>query len=110
MVLVLVAALAAFRYSALFLFATEGDVPPASVVALPSESEVVDDDVECGSGGCWRLLTVRPPSGTTAEDLVTELGTRLGHRIGGTIWDPRTINLSSEVDEGFLVVRADYWS
>ncbi|MFJ3384042.1 MULTISPECIES: hypothetical protein [unclassified Curtobacterium] len=91
---------------ALFLFATEGDVPSASVVALPSGSAVVDDDIECGSGGCWRLLTVHPPDGSTAEDLATELG----HRVHGTMWDPRTVNLSSEVDEGFLVVRADYWS
>jgi hypothetical protein len=104
--LVLVTAIAIVRYGLLILSATEGDTPPASVVALPSGSEVVGDDIECGSGGCWRLLTVQPPSEMTAEDLATELE----HRIGGTVWDPRTVDLSSEVDEGFLVVRAAYWS
>ncbi|MFJ4296895.1 hypothetical protein [Curtobacterium sp. NPDC089689] len=105
-VLVVVAALTLLRYGALSLGATEGDVPAASVVELPSGSEVVDDDVECASGGCWRLLTVRPPSGSTANDLADTLS----DRVDGTLWDPRVVNLSSEIDEGFLVVRADYWS
>ncbi|OIH92475.1 hypothetical protein BIU90_11385 [Curtobacterium sp. MCBA15_001] len=104
--LVLVTALAIARYALLFLSATEGDTPPASVVALPSGSEVVGDDVECGSGGCWRLLTVRPPTEMTAEFLANELE----HRMSGTVCDPRTVDLSSEVDVGFLVVRAAYWS
>jgi hypothetical protein len=108
--LVLAALTIVVRYGVLFVSAREGDVPPASVVALPSGARVVDDDVECGSGGCWRLVTVRPPSGVSAEALATELGTTSGVRIRGTVWDPRTVNLSSEVDEGFLVVQANYWS
>lgn len=108
--LVLAALSIVVRYGTLFVSAREGDVPPASVVSLPSGARVVDDDVECASGGCWRLVTVRPPSGVSAEALATELGTTSGVRVGGTVWDPRTVTLSSEVDEGYLVVRADYWS
>lgn len=106
----MVAVLAALRYGALFVGATEGDVPPATAVRLPAGSELVDDDVECGSGGCWRLLTVRPPEGTSVHELSAALGTTPLHRIRGTLWDPRTIRVTSVADEGFLVVHADYWS
>ncbi|NQX17977.1 hypothetical protein [Rathayibacter sp. VKM Ac-2857] len=97
-------------YGALAVFATEGDVPAASTIDLPDGSELVGETVECASGGCWRLLSVRPPDGMTPEQLSGEIGTTPQARIAGTLWDPRTITVSSAVEGPVLKVRADYWS
>lgn len=98
------------RLAFLSAFATEGDVPPTASVSLPAGSEVVAEEKECASGGCWVVLSVRPPDGMSPHDLATSLGTTPQARQRGTLWDPRTVNLSSEVDGEFLVVRADYWT
>jgi len=97
-------------YGGLALFATEGDVPSAADIGLPEGSEVVAQTVECGSGGCWRTLSVRPPGAMTPEQLSSELGTTPQARIAGTIFDPRTVSVSSSVEGPLLKVRADYWS
>lgn len=98
------------HYAGLAVFATEGDVPAASVLALPEGSEVVDESIECASGGCWLLLSVRPPEGMSPDELSSELGTTPQARIPGTLWDPRTVTVSSETEGARLIVRADYWS
>lgn len=98
------------HYAGLAVFRTEGDVPAASAVDLPDGSELVSETVECASGGCWRLLSVRPPDAMTPEQLSSELGTTPQARIAGTLWDPRTITVSSAIDGPLLEVRADYWS
>ncbi|MDY0912283.1 hypothetical protein [Rathayibacter festucae] len=97
-------------YGGLAVFVTEGDVPAASAIDLPDGSELVGETVECASGGCWRLLSVRPPDGMTPEQLSGEIGTTPQARIAGTLWDPRTITVSSAVEGPLLKVRADYWS
>ncbi|WP_152631188.1 hypothetical protein [Agreia bicolorata] len=66
--LVIVAVLAtlyAARVGFLLLGATEGDVPPLSSIPLPAGSEVTQVSTNCASGGCWTLISVRPPDGTT---------------------------------------------
>ncbi|WP_146084922.1 hypothetical protein [Rathayibacter sp. AY1G9] len=105
------AVLCAFVYYAgLAVFRTEGDVPAASAIDLPAGSELVSETVECASGGCWRLFSVRPPDAMTPEQLSSELGTTPQARIAGTLWDPRTITVSSAIEGPLLKVRADYWS
>lgn len=47
--------------------------------AVPSGVEVVTSEEQCGSGGCWRDLTLRWPCRSTAE-----LCTRLGLAPNGT--------------------------
>ncbi|WP_131922605.1 MULTISPECIES: hypothetical protein [unclassified Curtobacterium] len=108
--LALVTLLAGVRLVSLFAFATEGDVPPASSVSLPAGSELITEEKECASGGCWAVLSVRPPEGVSPQDLATSLGMTPQARQRGTLWDPRTVNLSSEADGELLVIRADYWS
>ncbi|QOD43155.1 hypothetical protein [Clavibacter zhangzhiyongii] len=98
------------RYATLSVFATEGDVPAASSIPLPEGSEVVDEGVECASGGCWLLLSVRPPEQMTVDELAAALGTTPQARIPGTPWDPRTISLRAEPHGSLLQVQADYWS
>jgi hypothetical protein len=53
---------------------------------------------------------VRPPDGTTPEDLKKELGTTPQSRLPGSFWDPRTISLISKIEGPLLVIKADYFS
>lgn len=108
---ILFAVIAAFavRFIGLAVFATEGDVPAASSLHFPDGSVVEHEGIECASGGCWATVSVRPPEGMTPDELSRELGTTPQSHIPGTLWDPRTVNLSSESRGRLLIVRADYW-
>ncbi|WP_167132857.1 hypothetical protein [Paramicrobacterium chengjingii] len=64
---------------------------------------------DCGSGGCWSLIEVRPPDGSTPEDLARELGADPQAKIAGNLIDPRTIWLWAEPKGDLLSIRADYW-
>ena len=111
--LVIVAVLAvlyAARVALLLIGAGEGDAPSVSSVPLPAGSEVTQVSTECGSGGCSTLISVRPPDGTTPEDLKSELGTTPQSRIPGSFWDPRTISLTSKREGPYLLIRANYFS
>jgi hypothetical protein len=111
--LVVVAVLAllyAARVGLLLIGASEWDAPPASAVPLPAGAEVTQVSTECASGGCWTLISVRPPEGTTPEDLKSDLGTTPQSRLPGSFWDPRTISLTSKIEGPFLVIKADYFS
>ncbi|SDY64611.1 hypothetical protein SAMN05660209_03377 [Geodermatophilus africanus] len=46
-----------------WLAIAEGAVPPSTDVALLAGVVVAHEDVGCGSGGCWRELTLRGPGG-----------------------------------------------
>jgi hypothetical protein len=114
-VTVLIAAAAALlfiglRTALLFMGATEGDVPATASIPLPAGSRVVHEDKECASGGCWSVVSVQPPSGMSPTELSTTLGTEPFARLPGTLWDPRVVNLTSEVQGDLLVIQADYWS
>ncbi|WP_181422750.1 hypothetical protein [Curtobacterium sp. MCLR17_043] len=98
------------RTALLFMGATEGDVPATASIPLPAGSKVVDEDEQCASGGCWSLVSVQPPSGMSPTELSTTLGTEPFARLPGTLWDPRVVNLTSEVQGDLLVIQADYWS
>jgi len=53
-----------------WLFTDEGDLPPDDLSGrLPAGLEVVAQDKQCGSGGCWRQYTVRD-SGDAKVDAV----------------------------------------
>lgn len=98
------------RVAWLFMGATEGDVPSASSLPLPAGSQIVDVTTECASGGCWSLIDVRPPEGTTPGDLARELGIDPQAKISGNLLDPRTIWLRAEQAGDLLSIHADYWS
>lgn len=90
------------------LWATEGDVPPVSSLSLPVGSDVVDEEITCGSGGCTVTYTVRPPEGQSAAELAKELGTTPEATVSGTFLDPRTIWLSAEPRGSSLTISAGY--
>ncbi len=59
----------------LWLAVDEAAVPPRSdVPALPAGVRVVDRAVKCGSGGCWRELTLTGPANETPTQVAASLG------------------------------------
>lgn len=109
-VLLVLALLYAGRVFWLNVMATEGDVPPASVLPLPTGAEIVDENTGCGSGGCATTFTVLPPAGQSPEDLAEEIGASIQLEIPGTFFDPRTVTVSARPDGSVLHLVADYWS
>jgi hypothetical protein len=58
----------------LSLAVDESAMPPASSLpALPEGARVTGEDMGCGSGGCWRELTVDAPHGMSGEELAAEV-------------------------------------
>jgi len=52
-----------------------GEPPPASDVPhLPDGVTIARDETMCGSGGCWRELTVRGPRGRSPTERAASLG------------------------------------
>jgi hypothetical protein len=59
----------------LWLAVDEGAVPEAAdAPALPPGVSVTRDEVLCGSGGCWRELTLRGTDGQRAVDVAASVG------------------------------------
>lgn len=88
---------------------TEGDTPSASSLRLPEGASVVAEDRQCGSGGCWLVLEVRPPSGVTPDALATSLDLTPCGSIPGTLVDYRGISLHAEPGVATLEVTLSYW-
>ncbi|MGJ8721487.1 MAG: hypothetical protein ACSHW9_06535 [Salinibacterium amurskyense] len=96
------------RLAYLTVAISEWAVPPTSSIPLPQGSEIVAVDEKCASGGCWSLISVRPPDGMTPDELSNELGTTPREYIAGSFWTPFTTGLSSEVQGQLLVITAAY--
>lgn len=49
-------------------------IPPSSDAPdLPADVSIESDERQCGSGGCWRELTLHGPEHQTAEELAASL-------------------------------------
>ncbi|GAA2757229.1 hypothetical protein [Actinopolymorpha rutila] len=58
-----------------WLAVDEAAVPPRSdVPALPAGVRVADEAVKCGSGGCWRELTLTGPANESPSQIAADLG------------------------------------
>ncbi|WP_369375104.1 hypothetical protein AB1046_10705 [Promicromonospora sp. Populi] len=69
-----VVAAVGLTFPPLWLLVDEWAKPPASALpALPDGARVVAEDMGCGSGGCWRELTVDAPDGMSGEELAAEV-------------------------------------
>ncbi|SEE78656.1 hypothetical protein [Ruania alba] len=90
--------------------AREGDVPPASAIPLPDDAQVVSEELDCGSGGCWLTVEVRPADGQSPDELATEVGSAPSLELTGNVLDPRTTYLWGEADGDVLSIQASYWS
>lgn len=94
----------------LFMVATEGDVPDASAIPLPAGAQIVNEERDCASGGCWVSVDVRPPDGQSPKELAAEIGATPQLELPGNVLDPRSVWLSAQPGDGILTIRADYWS
>lgn len=108
--LVVIALLLGGRYLLLFIGATEGDVPSSTSLPLPVGTEIVSEQSGCGSGGCWLELTVRPPRGTSPQELAEQMGADPQLEIPGNLLDPRTTWVRAEPGSSLLTLQADYFS
>jgi hypothetical protein len=96
-------------FAALWVGGDEGAMPPMSRMPdLPAGASVVAQDRECGSGGCNWKITVRPAPGQSPEDLARSMGLTRGLSLPPTLFDPGSVSLGSEPDDGQLIVRFGY--
>ena len=95
----------------LALFATEGAVPPQSrVPELPVGTEITSSDTECGSGGCWREVTISPAPHSSPDALAEELGLQsVEQRYPWSLRDPHSVLAWADADGDHLVVSLRYW-
>lgn len=93
----------------LLLLADEGSLPPRwRIPDLPSGSRVISETKECGSGGCWRQLVVRPEAGQTPGDLAEELDVSDGGHRGWRWYDPHSVWIGTSVSGDDLLVTVGY--
>lgn len=95
----------------LALFATEGAVPPQfRGPDLPAGAEITSSHTDCGSGGCWREVTISPAPHSSPEALAEELGLeRAEQRYPWSLRDPHTVLVRAAADGDHLVVSLRYW-
>ena len=58
----------------LWLRIDEAGVPPLSDARLPAGATVRHEEIQCGSGGCWRELTLDGLPGNSSEERAASIG------------------------------------
>ncbi|MFF0486581.1 hypothetical protein [Streptomyces sp. NPDC004435] len=67
--------LAAGLLNALLISIDGSEAPPSKALpSLPPGLSLVDEDVRCGSGGCWRVATVISEDGLSRPEIIRLLG------------------------------------
>lgn len=82
-------------------------IPPRS--DIPAGLDVVDEGMGCGSGGCWRELTVRPPEGRSAEEYADSFASHSGGCEPRSWVDRREVCTGANA-RGDVVVISQQWS
>lgn len=86
-----------------------GDLPPRSRTPdLPSGATIVAEDTGCGSGGCWREITVAPAAGQSPEDLAEEMDLSEEQHKSPTLSDPGFVYVWAHPKDGQLVIGIGY--
>ena len=87
---------------ALQVFGDEGALPPKDrIPPVPAGARILTQSEECGSGGCWWVVTVQPPAGQSPEDLVRQMGLA-GERSDGSV------AVGAEVRQDEVVIHVGY--
>ncbi|MEU4158008.1 hypothetical protein [Actinoplanes sp. NPDC026670] len=93
----------------ILLFKEEGLLPPEwRVPETPPRVVVLDNTHNCGSGGCWREITLRPPAGTSPEDLKRQLGLERAEELPPTLTDPGFVSRGARIRDGDVIVIVRY--
>lgn len=97
------------RFLFLLLLGDEGPLPPEwRVPSVPAGASIVDKGEDCGSGGCNRRVTVRPPAGQSPAELAAGMGLTDWRIEPPTLLDPGYVSVSVEEREGLLVIHVGY--
>jgi hypothetical protein len=95
----------------LWAFADELPAPPASSLPdVPSSVEVIEEGMQCASGGCWQELSLRPAEGQSTKELAVELGLDVERCDWVSLWDPRRVCVGSLAEADVLLVYAANYS
>lgn len=106
-VLGLLLAMWALRFPLLAL--DEGALPPKSRIPhMPADATVLEETEACGSGGCWWLITVKPPAGQSPEELARDMGLSEKRREPATLLDPGAVYVGAEARGDELVIHVGY--
>ncbi|MFD1365428.1 hypothetical protein [Actinoplanes sichuanensis] len=93
----------------ILLFKEEGLLPPEwRIPEVPPRVGILENDKDCGSGGCWWRLTLRPPTGMSPEELKRQLGLEKAEELLPTLTDPGYVSRSAEIRNGDVIVRVRY--
>ena len=96
-------------FLALRAFGDEGALPSEDrIPPVPDGARVVARSQECGSGGCWWVVTVQPPAGQSPADLARQMGLAGERTEGPTTFDPGTIAVGAEARQDELVIHVGY--
>lgn len=103
------AALYLVHLALLFLGAHEGDVPSANLIPeSPVGVQPISEGKECGSGGCWWQVVLRPAQGQSPEDLAARMGVAKEQKLSGSVFDPRNVTLGSTTVGNELRIYVSY--
>jgi hypothetical protein len=98
------------RFLMLATFGSEsGELPPESrLPILPAGATVVAEGKGCGSGGCWREITVAPAAGQSPEELAQQMNLSEAQRRSPTLLDPWFVYVTAHPRGGQLVIGVGY--
>jgi len=87
----------------------EAAVPPSSdVPALPAGVTIAGEEVQCGSGGCWRELRLRGPEGLTPAEVAASVGPPYETCSARSLLDRRTVCSGIDVHGDDVVLHVQF--
>ncbi|MDP9792693.1 hypothetical protein J2S43_001205 [Catenuloplanes nepalensis] len=90
-------------------FGGEGALPPQwRIPDVPPGVTVVRESDECGSGGCWRQLTLVPAAGSSPEELARRMGLTEERTMPPALLDPAFVTVGASPSGGTLTVYVRY--
>jgi hypothetical protein len=93
----------------LLLSSDEGALPPKwRIPDVPSGANIIEESKECGSGGCWRQITLTPAPGQSPEDLAEEMGLSEERNRRPTLFDPASVYVGAHPKGSQLIVYVGY--
>jgi hypothetical protein len=102
-------AVVALALPPLSLAVDEIAMPPASSLpTLPEGARVTGEDMGCGSGGCWRELTVDAPHGMSGTELAAEMPSGTVCSFQGVFDLRRVCSWVMETEAGSVQVNLQY--
>ncbi|MFF9147261.1 hypothetical protein ACF1BN_20635 [Streptomyces sp. NPDC014861] len=90
------------------LISDGSEAPPSKALpSLPPGLSLVDEDVSCASGGCWRVATVASEDGLSRPEIIRRLGLQQKScRTNGWLLDRRDLCVGATDDGRNVTITA----